>query len=114
MTAADNARRKLSSKDQILAVDATGKPYPKNSLFCLSVNNPLRQATIRTIRWPGSSMIDATPASSPRSSLLSKWCLSGSEGGGAKRLLQEQQEQQPGGRSAAENDGGELAGRGDE
>ena len=67
MTAADNARRKLSSKDQILAVDATGKPYPKSSLFCLSVNNPLRQATIRTIRWPGSSMIDATPASSPRS-----------------------------------------------
>ena len=67
MTAADNARRKLSSKDKILAVDATGKPYPKSSLFCLSVNNPLRQATIRTIRWPGSSMIDATPASSPRS-----------------------------------------------
>ena len=66
-TVTANARRKLGHKNKILAVDGAGKPYPKSALLCLALNNPLRQAAIRTIRWPGSSMIDPPPASSPRS-----------------------------------------------
>ena len=70
-TVAANARRKLGHKNKILAVDGAGKPYPKSALLCLALDNPLRQAAIRTIRWPGSSMIDPPPASSPRSHGLS-------------------------------------------
>jgi hypothetical protein len=65
-TVAANARLKLGQKEDIL-VDGAGKPYPKSSLLCLALNNPLRQAAIRTIRWPGSSKIDPSPASSPGS-----------------------------------------------